>query len=216
MSTRFMSYKILLADGQPVIHLGVRAAFARESDFEIVSVATESDEIGSEVQRHQPNLLITESRIGGRDALKVLEQIMPSHKDMLVIVFSENADACNVARAGALGCYEYISKSLPCEALVAAAKNGINGVPPKPDGLSQAAKLRLKDRRLPENAQSVLTPREMQVIRHIAMGLKNREIGFSLEISVETVKEHVQNILRKLQVNDRTQAAVKAHKNGWV
>jgi DNA-binding NarL/FixJ family response regulator len=55
-----------------------------------------------------------------------------------------------------------------------------------------------------------LTSRELQVLRHVGMGLSNREIGKSLEISIETVKEHVQNILRKLDVNDRTQAAVWA------
>jgi DNA-binding NarL/FixJ family response regulator len=61
-----------------------------------------------------------------------------------------------------------------------------------------------------------LTNREMQVLRHVSMGLSNREVGKSLGISVETVKEHVQNILRKLNVNDRTQAAVWAVKNQLV
>ena len=59
-----------------------------------------------------------------------------------------------------------------------------------------------------------LTPRETQVLRLIAMGLSNREIADSLEISVETVKEHVQNLLRKLSLNDRTQAAVWALRHG--
>lgn len=211
-----MPYKILLADSQPIIHQGVRSVFAKQPDFEIVSVATEPGQIFPKAQRHQPNLLITEARIDGKDALKPLEQVMPEHKEMIVVVFSGNEDSFNIARAGALGCYEYISKTMPCETLVTAAKNGINGLPPSPHGLLQTAKSRLKDARLPVDAQPVLTTREMQVIRHVAMGLKNREIGFSLGISVETVKEHVQNILRKLQVNDRTQAAVKAHKSGWV
>ncbi len=211
-----MPYKILLADSQPIIHHGVRAAFAQEPEFEIVSAATKSDQILSHAQRHQPNLLITEARLDGKDALKTLEQVMPQHEDIVVIVFSDNVDSFNIARAEALGCYEYIPKTLPCEALVSAAKNGIHGSPRTPDSLLQKTQLRLKDTRLPVNARSVLTAREIQVIRHVAMGLKNREIGVSLGISVETVKEHVQNILRKLQVNDRTQAAVKAHKNGWV
>ena len=59
-----------------------------------------------------------------------------------------------------------------------------------------------------------LTPRETQVLRLITMGLANQEIGDALEISVETVKEHVQNLLRKLSVNDRTQAAVWALRHG--
>ena len=61
-----------------------------------------------------------------------------------------------------------------------------------------------------------LTNRELQVLRHVALGLSNREIGQSLGISIETVKEHVQNILRKLDVNDRTQAAVWAVRRGVV
>ena len=211
-----MPHKILLADSQPVIHLGIRSAFAQEPDFEIVSVATNSDQIVSEAQHHHPNLLISEVRIDGKDALKTLERVMPQHEGMIVIAFSDNEDSFNIARAGALGCYEYIPKRMPCEALVTAAKNGVNGSPQMPDGLLQKAKSRLKDPRIPIDAQPVLTPREMQVIRHVALGLKNREIGLSLGISVETVKEHVQNILRKLKVNDRTQAAVKAHKSGWV
>jgi DNA-binding NarL/FixJ family response regulator len=63
---------------------------------------------------------------------------------------------------------------------------------------------------------SPLTRRETQVLRHVAMGLSNREIGKSLGISVETIKEHVQNILRKLDVNDRTQAAIWALKRELV
>ena len=66
------------------------------------------------------------------------------------------------------------------------------------------------------DADNPLTNRETQVLRHVSMGLSNREIGKSLGISVETVKEHVQNILRKLDVNDRTQAAVWALKKGMI
>jgi DNA-binding NarL/FixJ family response regulator len=66
------------------------------------------------------------------------------------------------------------------------------------------------------NHDTPLTNREMQVLRHVALGLSNREIGTSLTISVETVKEHVQNILRKIAVTDRTQAAVWAVRKGLV
>ena len=68
----------------------------------------------------------------------------------------------------------------------------------------------------PIENDSPLTNRETQVLRHVSMGLSNREVGKSLGISVETVKEHVQNILRKLDVNDRTQAAVWAVKKALI
>ena len=69
-----------MADSQPVIHLGIRSAFAQEPDFEIVSVATNSDQIVSEAQHHHPNLLISEVRIDGKDALKTLERVMLNTK----------------------------------------------------------------------------------------------------------------------------------------
>ena len=77
-----------------------------------------------------------------------------------------------------------------------------------------AASMESRDARAPRD--SGLTPREEQVLRHVAFGLSNDEIARSLQISVETVKEHVQNLLRKLNVNDRTQAAVWAVQAGVV
>jgi DNA-binding NarL/FixJ family response regulator len=74
----------------------------------------------------------------------------------------------------------------------------------------------MKVRQVVDDDDVPLTQRETQVLRHVALGLSNREIGRSLEISVETVKEHVQNILRKIAVSDRTQAAVWAVRKGLV
>ena len=74
----------------------------------------------------------------------------------------------------------------------------------------------MERRHEPAKEDIPLTNREVQVLRHVALGLSNREIGRSLEISVETVKEHVQNILRKIKVSDRTQAAVWAVRKGLV
>ena len=84
-----MSYKILLADSQPVVHLGVRSAFAQEADFEIVATVTKTDQIAQGVEDFQPNLLITEARIDGVDVLKTLEPVMAQRTDMVVIVFSD-------------------------------------------------------------------------------------------------------------------------------
>jgi DNA-binding NarL/FixJ family response regulator len=72
----------------------------------------------------------------------------------------------------------------------------------------------MANKELPADAGVALTPRETQVLRLVAMGLSNREIADALEISVETVKEHVQNLLRKVDLADRTQAAVWALRNG--
>ncbi len=211
-----MPYKILLADSHPVVHAGLRSVFAAEPEFEIVDAVSQLDQLAQSAHVHQPNVLITDVRIDGKDVLKFLAKIIPTQKSMVVVVFSHHQDSFHVARAGALGCYEYVCKSCCCLDLVNIVKNGVHGVPVAATSLIKCTRARMRDRRRRMDDQSPLTQREMQVIRHIANGLKNREIGQSLEISVETVKEHVQNILRKLKVNDRTQAAVMALKKDWI
>ena len=106
-------------------------------------------------------------------------------------------------------------KTATTEELIAAIKKAASREPTPDDSLLNRTKVRMS-RGIQDKSLSSLTPRETQVLRHVAMGLSNREVGKSLGISVETVKEHVQNILRKLDVNDRTQAAVWALKNEMI
>jgi len=211
-----MPYRILLSDSHPVVHQGVRFAFSQEPDLEIIATVTEGSQLADAVQQHQPNVLITDVRLNDKDALNTLEKVVLAQQGLVVIVFSHHEDTFNVARCCALGCYDYIFKSSSCSQLVETVKNGIRGVPASPQSLLNRTRIRMKSKRPQLDEQGPLTQREMQVIRHISMGLKNREIGLSLEISVETVKEHVQNILRKLSVNDRTQAAVWAVRGGYI
>ena len=211
-----MPLKILLADCYPVVEMGVRFAFSKAHEFEIVATATAAKQVEVMVDAYRPDVLITEARIKDQDGLKVIEKINHSDRKVNVIVFSHHDDAIHIARASALGVYDFIPKSKDCSALVEAAKNAVSNVPRSPNSLLETACSRMKNKRCEADGSSVLTVREMQVVRHVSMGLKNREIGMSLGISVETVKEHVQNILRKMGVNDRTQAAVTAFKRGWV
>ena len=168
-------------------------------------------------QQHRPSVLITETRIGGQDVLKPLEKVMEAHRDLKVIVFSDREDSTHIARAAALGCYEYFPKTISCGRLVAGICCAIAGRPAPADSLLKTTRTRVHRRKLSKggNEDIPLTNREFQVLSHIAVGMSNREIGKSLTISVETVKEHVQNVLKKLEVNDRTQAAVWAIRKGW-
>ena len=121
-----------------------------------------------------------------------------------------------IARSLALGASDYVLKGSPREQIVGALENAVRGEAPNQDSAASSIKASMEKREPPEDKSIPLTKREMQVLRHLALGLSNREIGQSLGISVETVKEHVQNVLRKLKVSDRTQAAVWAVKQGLV
>jgi len=202
-----MAKSILLVDPHPAIEAGLKYALlpvsapASAAGIEFGARVDSPTKIMEAITQHRPSVLITETRICGRDVLKPLEKVMEAFKDLKVIVYSSQEDSTHIARAAALGCYEYLPKTVSCEQ----------------DSLLKTTRSRIHRRKLSEkgNSNNPLTNREFQVLSHISMGMSNREIGKSLKISVETVKEHVQNVLKKLEVNDRTQAAVLAIRSGW-
>ena len=121
-----------------------------------------------------------------------------------------------VARAVVLGAEDFLLKHIPGETYVAAIERAVGGGEPAPDTVFSRIKATLHERLDPKADDVPLTRREYQVLRHLAYGLSNREIARSLTISIETVKEHVQNVLRKLKVSGRTAAAVWIVKRGLV
>lgn len=206
-----MPVRIVLAEDQPIVCRGI-GALTHSANIEIAAVVTSADQILPAIQLHQPNVLVTEVRLKDQDALKFVEEMGES--PCSVVVFSASTNPTNIARASALGCHDFVPKTNVEQDLVNAVLGAASGQPTPADSPLLTVRTRLKKGGL--STDSPLTNRETQVLRHISFGLKNREIGKSLGISVETVKEHVQNILRKLNVNDRTQAAVWAIQNSFI
>lgn len=205
--------KICIADDHPVAREGIRTA-VQDAGIEVIGFVDSPDQIVDSVTNQRPAVLVTEVRLGGHDALKSLEKLPESH-ECNVVVFSANPNPTNIARASALGCHDYILKTSSCDDLVEAIRLAASGGKTPETSLLVRTKTRMR-RSSSGDVESPLTNRETQVLRHVSMGLSNREVGKSLGISVETVKEHVQNILRKLDVNDRTQAAVWALRNNLI
>lgn len=210
MASSSTSVQIVIADDHPVVVEGIRSQIDSHN-VEIIANATSSSKIVELVESANPDVLVMESRLGKKDALSALEKFNNLAKRPPVVVFSVYPDSTHIARASALGCHDYLLKSSPLENLFQAIKRASRGEKTPGDSLLNTVRTRMRSNA--GGAQADLTNREMQVLRHVSMGLSNREVGKSLGISVETVKEHVQNILRKLNVNDRTQAAVWAVKN---
>ena len=209
-----MPLRICIADDHPIAREGIHKV-AKDAGMEVIGHVDSVDKIVESVTSHRPTVLVTEVRLGGHDALKSLEKINVEGHECSVVVFSSNSNPTNIARASALGCYDFILKTSSVDDLVQAITNAAGGVPRPESSLLLKTKTRMR-RSASGNVDSPLTNRETQVLRHVSMGLSNREVGKSLGISVETVKEHVQNILRKLDVNDRTQAAVWALRNNMI
>lgn len=207
-----MPAKILIADDHPIVREGI-LKLVLSAGMEVVGHVDLASKIVESVDNLKPSVLVTEVRLGGHDALKTLEKI--EEHECSVVVFSSYTNPTNIARAASLGCHDFIVKTSPSQELLAAIKSAQSGAPTPQSSLLVRTRTRMRKSTPIEN-ESPLTNRETQVLRHVSMGLSNREVGKSLGISVETVKEHVQNILRKLDVNDRTQAAVWAVKKALI
>ncbi len=213
-----MTIRILIADDHKVVRQGLRMFLALDPELEIVGEASNGEEALQQAKRLHPNVVLMDLLMPRMDGLQATAQIRDALPDVEVIaltsVMEENmgtsgSNIIAAVRAGAIG---YLMKDTEAEALCQAIRSAAAGqVQLSP----QAAARLVREVRAPENPES-LTQRETDTLRLIAQGLANKEIARALEISETTVKTHVSNILSKLGVPSRTQAALYAVRVGLV
>ena len=210
-----MTIKLVVADDHEVVRSGL-VNLLKGSDIEIVDQAADGDEAVEKTLKHRPDVVLMDIRMPNRDGLSALEVIRSKLPDARVVMLSTYDNPTYVARSVALGATDFVLKGSTRKELVDVITRAASGDEPLDSSVLRRVKRVMRRRHERDDDGIPLTNRELQVLRHVALGLSNREIGQSLGISIETVKEHVQNILRKLDVNDRTQAAVWAVRRGVV
>lgn len=210
-----MSIKLVIADDHEVLRAGLKNLLSG-SEFEVVAEAGTGDQAVAMAQEHRPDLVVLDVRMPGCDGLQALAQIRQHRPELPVLMLSTFDNPTYVARALALGASGYLLKDTRREDLLESFRKVAAG-----ESVWSRDELRrvtgaLATPRLGDEGEISLTKRESEVLRQMALGLTNKEIAQSLHISYETVKEHVQHILRKVGVADRTQAAVWAVRKGLV
>ena len=210
-----MSIKVLICDDHQVIRTGLASLFAG-TEIEIVGEADNGKEALKQALKVKPDVVLLDIRMPDGDGLATLEKLRAKVPESKVVMLSTYDNPTYIARAVALGASDYVLKGSSREDIIATIVATAHGESPSRTGELKKIAATMKVRQVVDDDDVPLTQRETQVLRHVALGLSNREIGRSLEISVETVKEHVQNILRKIAVSDRTQAAVWAVRKGLV
>jgi DNA-binding NarL/FixJ family response regulator len=209
------SISLLIAYPKELIRTGLKAMLAGSS-VKIVGEAVDATSTLSLAKKHKPNGVLLDAAIPGGDAFELVTKLAKGLPATKVILLSALDNPTYMARARAVGAANFLLKSVNQKELVTAIQNAAAGKPASGAGPFAKISASMEPRNAQAARDSGLTPRESQVLSHVAFGLSNDEIARSLEISVETVKEHVQNLLRKLEVNDRTQAAVWAVKTGVI
>jgi DNA-binding NarL/FixJ family response regulator len=210
-----MTIRLLIADDHEVVRHGLRCLF-KDSDITIVAEAANGAQAVTDAVKTKPDVVLLDVRMPEVDGLAALEKLRRKLPDVPVVMLSSYDNPTYVARSVALGAADFVLKGSSRNDLISAIARAAAGQGPADSSPMHHVKGAMSKRREVVDENIPLTNREIQVLRHVALGLSNREIGRSLDISVETVKEHVQNILRKIDVTDRTQAAVWAVRRGLV
>lgn len=207
--------RILVADDHEVVRTGLRSMLAG-SDVEIVGEVGTGEDAVRYALENEVDVVLLDIRMPKGDGLNALGRIKLEKQDLPVLMLSTFDNPTYIARSVALGASGYMLKGCTREELLDAIRKAAAG-----DNVWTRDELRrvtgaLATPRLGADVEVPLTQRESEVLRQLAYGLTNKEIAMALNISYETVKEHVQHILRKIGVSDRTQAAVWAVRNQLV
>ncbi len=201
--------RLLIADDQEVLRSGVKAMLA-DTEIKVVAEAATGQAAVKYALEHDVDVVLLDVRMPDGDGLTALGRMKLDKPDLPILMFSAYDNPMYVARAVALGASGYLPKGCSRDELLSAIRRAAAG-----ENIFTRTELRrttgaLATPRLAADVEVPLTQREGEVLRQLAKGLTNKEIADVLHISYETIKEHVQHILRKVGVNDRTQAALWA------
>ena len=214
--------RIVLADDHTLVREGIRTLLGLVDDLELVGEAATGDATVEVVARTRPDVLLLDMRMPGGDGLFVVGELarrgeLPA--TLILTTFDDDAAAIEVIRAGARG---FLLKDVTLDRLVSAVRALAAGETLIQPALTARAEQRLgevaarsaTDDAAAATAAEPITTREREVLRLLAAGYSNREIGRALFIAEGTVKNHVSNILTKIGVRDRTRAVLKAAELG--
>jgi len=200
--------RVLVVDDHPMIRAGLTATIDPEPDMTVVASASTGREGLEQYRQHQPDVMLIDLKMpemGGVEAIRTIRAEFPSAKIIVVSTYQGDEDIYRALEAGAV---TYLLKDMLGERLVRVIREVAGGGRPIPPEVAQ----RLSERMF----HAALTAREIEVLRLIARGMRNKEIAAELKISDETAQGHVKNILAKLSVHDRTEAVAVAIRRGIV
>ncbi len=218
--------KVMLVDDHPLFRQGLRDVIEMDSGLEVVAEAADGKLAIQLAYQMQPDVILMDINLPTINGLQVTRKIKAGLPNAQVITITGYDDAQQVLHALRAGASAYCPKDIMPEILVKNIHNVYDGYyvvgeqSMKYDELViwLEEKLGISDPLGSDSDDSFvpLSPREMEILEQVTFGLSNKEIAFQLGISHQTVKNHMTAILRKLRVDDRTQAAVYALSNGWV
>ena len=208
-----MSIEVMLADDHVLMREGIRQLLEFDGSIEVIAEANDGEECIEKLKTVHPQILLLDINMPKKNGIEVLQEIKNKNINVKVLILTVHGEIEYLLKAVDIGVDGYILKDSESSELKKAINAVINGesyIQPK---LIPALNNRLVARDVDKDKIDLLTARELEVLIQVANGKFNKEIATSLNISERTVKNHISNIFKKIEVSDRTQAAVFAIKN---
>ncbi len=218
---------VLIVDDHPLFRQGLRDVISSEPGIEVIAEGSTGEEALRLVQRKAPRVVILDINLPDVNGLQIARQIRMERLHTAMVMLTAYDDEEQLLHALKAGAAAYYPKDVEPEKLVEVIRQVAQGHYVVGDQIFDEEGLKAWIEKKVEAASrpylddthdvfSPLSPREMEILQHVTRGLSNKEIAYTLGISHQTVKNHMTSILQKLDVEDRTQAAVYALRHGWV
>jgi len=206
--------RVFIADDHAVVREGLVALIETEEDMEVVGVGENGEEAVRRVLHYQPDVTLLDlhmPRKGGLEAIVEIKEALPDARILVLTSFGDDENVFTAIKSGALG---YLLKDTPPHELIRAIRNVYEGKSALHPDIALKVIRELNQTNDKPLTEDPLTNREVDVLKQVARGLSNEEIAEVLVVSERTVRSHVSNILGKLHLANRTQAALYALREG--
>ncbi len=211
-----MSIKLVIADDHSMVREGLKQLLELDENLKVVAEASDGIETLDKLTEYNPDILLLDINMPNMNGLAALECIREQKMDVKVLILTIHNEIEYLMRAVEIGCDGYVLKDSDSNLLKKAIYTVFEGEKFVQPSLAPELNARMSLKTIADDKLNELTRREVEVLKLIAEGLFNKEIAAKLDISERTVKNHVSNIFKKIDVSDRTQAAVFAIKNNLV
>ena len=207
-----MSIKIILIDDHTLFRSGIKALLSRQSDFEVIGEAADGFTGIKLVEQMRPDIVLLDLDMPVMNGRETLAQILSSNPQQTVVMLTVSEDNDDLTECMRIGARGFLLKNINADFLLDSIRKAVDGdnvfSPEMTTRLVQSLISPVSPRA--DHLLSTLTPREMEILGYLAAGHSNKVIARHLELAESTIKVHVQNILRKLNLSSRVQAAVYA------
>ncbi|MGP0585250.1 response regulator [Paenibacillus timonensis] len=211
--------KVMIVDDHDMVRMGLKTYLMLDPGFEVIGEAGDGREAVEILERGfpegPPDIILMDLMMPNMNGAEATKEVLSRFPGMKIVILTSFLEDDLVVQAVEAGAVSYVLKTVSAEELIYALQGAFRGMPVMTGDVAQALTRGLRQRTV-KGDDSGMTEREKEVLLLIAEGKSNKDIAEELHISIKTVKTHVSNLLMKCELEDRTQLAIYAHRQGWV